>query len=77
MVNGTAESEGTCATRASVVWVAFAVWSKAGKEDMKVTPQELERLGIAITGSANWIRPLATMMGFRPSECLQMVVRTN
>ena len=30
-----------------------------------MTPQELERLGIAITGSANWIRPLATMMGFR------------
>jgi len=30
-----------------------------------VTPRELERLGIAITGSTNWIGPLAIMMGLK------------
>lgn len=37
-----------------------------GKRD-EMTPQELERLGIAITGSTNWIAPLAKLMGIRNS----------
>jgi hypothetical protein len=37
-----------------------------------MTPQELERIGIAITGSTDWIAPLAKLMGFRRS----VVVRT-
>lgn len=36
-----------------------------------MTPQELERLGIAITGSTDWIAPLATLMGV----CQPSVVR--
>jgi hypothetical protein len=34
----------------------------AGKRG-EMTPQELERLGIAITGTTNWIAPLAKVMG--------------
>jgi ribosomal protein S27AE len=30
-----------------------------------MTPKELERLGIAITGTTHWIAPLAKLMGFR------------
>jgi hypothetical protein len=36
-----------------------------------MTPQELEHLGIAITGSTDWIAPLAKLMGF----CNAAVVR--
>jgi hypothetical protein len=42
----------------------------AGKRG-EMTPQELERLGIAITRSADWIAPLAKLMGF----CNAAVVR--
>src|SRR5579859_7862420 len=36
-----------------------------------MTPQELERFGIAITGSRNWISPLAKLMGVSGPEVVR------
>jgi hypothetical protein len=37
----------------------------------KMTPQELERLGIVITGSTDWIAPLAKLLGFRQPDAVR------
>jgi predicted nucleic acid-binding Zn ribbon protein len=36
-----------------------------------MTPEELERLGIAITGTTHWIAALAKLMGFRQSSVVR------
>jgi hypothetical protein len=49
------------------IGLVFAIGSTAG-ELTGVTPQELERLGIAITGSGDWIKPLARLMEVHESR---------
>jgi hypothetical protein len=61
--------EKACAKRTIMAWLVFASRGPGKRGDM--TPQELERLGIAITGSTAWIAPLAKLMGFRKTSAVR------
>ena len=57
--------------RCELLWHGLLPLRRGPGKRGEMTPQELERLGIAITGSADWIAPLAKVMGL----CNPTVVR--